>query len=163
MGGRGGCRMAPRMRAGIEIGLDGCPGRTGETNRRSARMIVGRYCRNDPRELVPPQSDAPPYPKTADLFGDTPAAAPYVSPFRRPEPEPTPKPARAPSPIQLTKPTASPAAIAASVAHKATGTEKYKLGQFSDAESACSSAIDALPARHLFLVPAVQQPRPCAP
>jgi hypothetical protein len=57
----------------------------------------------------------------------------------------------APSPIQLTKRPASPAAIAALTAHKATGTKKYKLGQFGDAKSAYSSTIGALPAPHLLV------------
>lgn len=88
--------------------------------------------------------------------------APYVSPSRRgtgrPKPDRTPKPipVRAPSPIKLTKRlaiAASPTAIATSTVHKSTGTEKYKLGQFNEAESAFSNAISSLPTQHLLLIP----------
>lgn len=116
--------------------------------------------------------------KTADLFADE-APKAYVSPFRRgkPAPSPTPpasapsgssapppktgsKPATAPKPRASTPPLivrsaipASPAALATSLKHKTAGTEKYKLGQFGEAEAAYSQAISALPSGHLLLVP----------
>ncbi|KAL7282710.1 hypothetical protein ACG7TL_004184 [Trametes sanguinea] len=110
--------------------------------------------------------------KVGNLFSDDPPAV-YVSPFRRKatsrtqtaEPSPagtppvqrtSPVPARAPSPIALvqrrTVP-ASPAAIAESARQKALGTEKFKLGQYAEAEAFYTAAILALPESHLLLVP----------
>ncbi|EIW74510.1 hypothetical protein CONPUDRAFT_159811 [Coniophora puteana RWD-64-598 SS2] len=118
------------------------------------------------KQLEPEQqqpSSQPPH--NVDLLSSESPAA-YVSPWRRGRPkqsaEPTPsssssaRPTRAPSPIRLTTRqtvSASQSAIASSAKHKAAGTEKYKLGQYADAESAYSLAIDALPATHLLLVP----------
>ena len=108
-----------------------------------------------------PQSQAKP--KTADLFSDEPVA--YVSPFRRGRPkaqpavDPTPKPPppRVPSPVRLIPRqsivSASLSSIAASAKHKAVGGEKFKLGQYGEAESAYSDAIAVLPNSHLLLVP----------
>lgn len=131
-----------------------------------------------PSRQKPAQASKPepaPRVKTADLFSDAPATA-YVSPFRRgkpaaspsaststskppppqigPKPTPTPK-TRPPTPPLITRATipASTSALAASLAHKTTGTEKYKLGQFGDAEVAYSQAISSLPSGHLLLVP----------
>ncbi|EGO02318.1 hypothetical protein SERLA73DRAFT_166772 [Serpula lacrymans var. lacrymans S7.3] len=105
-----------------------------------------------------------PQPKENDLLSlsvDAPVA--YKSPFRRGRPKaeivqsgPSSVPARAPSPIQLVQRqtvSASLSAITASNKHKLTGTEKYKLGQYADAEIAYSAAIAALPHSHLLLVP----------
>ncbi|KAI0658585.1 hypothetical protein C8Q70DRAFT_1045574 [Cubamyces menziesii] len=101
--------------------------------------------------------------KVGNLFSDDPPAV-YVSPFRRkgtsrtqtaentpaasPAPPaqratPSPAPARAPSPIPLVQ----------RRTHKAAGTEKFKLGQYAEAESLYSAAIRALPESHLLLVP----------
>ncbi|KAJ8454245.1 hypothetical protein ONZ51_g13140 [Trametes cubensis] len=112
--------------------------------------------------------------KVGNLFSDDPPAV-YVSPFRRkgtsrtqtaentpaasPAPPaqratPSPAPARAPSPIPLVQRrtvSASPSAIAESAKHKAAGTEKFKLGQYAEAESLYSAAIRALPESHLLL------------
>ncbi|KAI0326730.1 hypothetical protein GY45DRAFT_68712 [Cubamyces sp. BRFM 1775] len=114
--------------------------------------------------------------KVGNLFSDDPPAV-YVSPFRRkgnprtqttenspaatPAPPaqratPSPVPARAPSPIPLVQRrtvSASPSAIAESAKQKAAGTEKFKLGQYAEAESLYSAAIRALPESHLLLVP----------
>lgn len=61
---------------------------------------------------------------------------------------------RPPSPLKK-RPTvsASHGAISTSNGYKTSGTEKYKLGQFGDAESLYTRAIDALPLDHLLLVP----------
>ncbi|KAI0638600.1 hypothetical protein C8Q77DRAFT_1091841 [Trametes polyzona] len=116
--------------------------------------------------------------KVGNLFSDDPPSV-YVSPFRRkgpsrgqaespaasspaaPSQRPSPSPAaavsaRAPSPVPVVQRqtvSASPAAIAESAKHKAAGTEKFKLGQYAEAESLYSAAISALPASHLLLVP----------
>ncbi|KAF7975610.1 hypothetical protein HWV62_9191 [Athelia sp. TMB] len=129
---------------------------------------------------VPSQATKPQEPqvKTGDLFSDE-APKAYVSPFRRGKPTPAsspsapaasgsksappktgPKPASVPKPRAATPPLATrnaiaapPASLAASLKHKTIGTEKYKLGQFGDAEAAYSQAISALPSGHLLLVP----------
>ncbi|KAI0677665.1 hypothetical protein C8Q78DRAFT_1089796 [Trametes maxima] len=112
--------------------------------------------------------------KVGNLFSDDPPAV-YVSPFRRkgpsrgqtsdasatsspapPAQKPSPPPARAPSPaplIQRRTVSAPPAAIAESAKHKAAGTDKFKLGQYAEAEALYSAAIGALPPSHLLLVP----------
>ncbi|KAI0650851.1 hypothetical protein C8Q79DRAFT_409656 [Trametes meyenii] len=112
--------------------------------------------------------------KVGNLFSDDPPAV-YVSPFRRkgpsrgqtsdtsaapspapPAQKPSPSPARAPSPaplVQRRTVSASPAAIAESAKHKAAGTDKFKLGQYAEAEALYSAAIGALPPSHLLLVP----------
>jgi tetratricopeptide (TPR) repeat protein len=114
------------------------------------------------RQPRPRPKPEPPYqhtkPRTADLFSDEVPKA-YVSPFRRGRPQQTTTsapPPKAPSPVPLiqrkTVP-ASPGTIASSDQHKAVGTEKYKLGQYSEAENAYSKAIAVLPENHLLLVP----------
>ncbi|KAI0371504.1 hypothetical protein BV20DRAFT_965253 [Pilatotrama ljubarskyi] len=113
--------------------------------------------------------------KVGNLFSEDPPSV-YVSPFRRkttsraqatgsaaaspasvsPAQRPSPSPARAPSPIPLVQRrtvSASPAAIAESARQKAAGTEKFKLGQYAEAEGFYSAAINALPESHLLLVP----------
>ncbi|CDO73832.1 hypothetical protein BN946_scf185015.g161 [Trametes cinnabarina] len=113
--------------------------------------------------------------KVGNLFSDDPPAV-YVSPFRRKatsrtqtadpspattptpaqRPSPSPAPARPPSPIPIVQRrtvSATPAAIAESNRQKALGTEKFKLGQYAEAESFYTAAILALPERHLLLVP----------
>ncbi|OCB84440.1 hypothetical protein A7U60_g8426 [Sanghuangporus baumii] len=110
----------------------------------------------------------PPVLKIGNLFGEEPAV--YASPARRrPVPSRTtsqnqPSAALAPTPPprerQSTPPlrvrqavSASPSAVSSSNAHKAKGTEFYKLGQYANAEQAYSAAIELLPANHLLLVP----------
>ncbi len=108
--------------------------------------------------------------KVGNLFSDDQPAA-YVSPFRRkapartqdngtPSPAPAaatrPTPRRAPSPVPLIQRqtvSAPQSAIAASAQKKAAGTEKFKLGQYGEAETFYSAAITALPEKHLLLVP----------
>ncbi|KAH8092472.1 hypothetical protein BXZ70DRAFT_951043 [Cristinia sonorae] len=104
--------------------------------------------------------------KTGDLLSaDEPTA--YVSPWRRKAPSraeilsksttpAAPTPARNPSPIPLIQRktiSATPSAMAVSAKHKATGSEKFKLGQYAEAETSYSTAISALPDSHLLLVP----------
>ena len=131
-----------------------------------------------PVKQPPPRVQEPPQPaetpasrvKVGNLFSDDPPAV-YVSPFRRktpartpsnqtpsPAPAAAPKPAppRAPSPVALVQRqtvSASQSAIAASAQKKAAGTEKFKLGQYGEAETFYSAAIAALPEKHLLLVP----------
>jgi len=98
----------------------------------------------------------------------------YVSPWRRGKPKPKTEPEmvdpspkagnttrtgtpRAPSPVRAAPRasvvSASPSAISISTQHKDRGTEKFKLGQYSEAEAAYATAIAALPDSHLLLVP----------
>ncbi|TFK94867.1 hypothetical protein K466DRAFT_535010 [Polyporus arcularius HHB13444] len=121
-----------------------------------------------PRAQEPPPSSETPVSrmKVGNLFSDDQPAA-YVSPFRRktpartpnsvaPSPAPKPAPPRVPSPVPLTQRQAVSApqsAIAASAQKKAAGTEKFKLGQYGEAETLYSAAITALPDKHLLLVP----------
>ncbi|EJF62200.1 hypothetical protein BD309DRAFT_1008724 [Dichomitus squalens] len=128
-----------------------------------------------PRAKEPPQQPAESPAsrfKTASLFADD-APSVYVSPFRRKTPSRAqsgasssapspaaapsrPTPPRAPSPVTLTQRTcvsASASAISASAQQKALGTEKFKLGQYGEAEAFYTAAITALPANHLLLVP----------
>lgn len=67
------------------------------------------------------------------------AARPVTTP-------PTPPPARSLVP-------ASPASVHSSSAHKIKGNEHFKLGRFTEAESAYSAAIRILPEGHLYLIP----------
>jgi tetratricopeptide (TPR) repeat protein len=115
-----------------------------------------------PRVPIASVSEPPaPAPAPApDLFSDIPTA--YVSPFRRSRPAPT-VPSNEPSssaassrlPVLTQRKTisASPGAMATSDKHKASGTEKFKLGQYADAETAYSAAMEVLPDGHLLLVP----------
>ncbi|TFK47023.1 hypothetical protein OE88DRAFT_1666848 [Heliocybe sulcata] len=104
-------------------------------------------------------------PKVGDLFSaDEPKV--YRSPFRHGTPSrakaseasgssPKPVPPPAPKPVELVKRqtvSASAAALATAAKHKAVGGEKFKLGQYSEAEAAYTSAIAALPEKHLLLV-----------
>ncbi|PFH48979.1 hypothetical protein AMATHDRAFT_5291 [Amanita thiersii Skay4041] len=91
----------------------------------------------------------------------------YVSPWRRgktkpqvetSEPLPPKAPSvREPSPIRaiprVNIVSATQSAILSSARHKERGSEKFKLGQYGDAETAYSSAISTLPESHLLLVP----------
>ncbi|KAI8982783.1 hypothetical protein BD414DRAFT_491121 [Trametes punicea] len=128
------------------------------------------------QEQQPPADSPASRLKVGNLFSDDPPAV-YVSPFRRKgtsrsqtaepsaaptasasaqRPPPSPTPARAPSPLPLVQRTtvpASPGAIAESAKQKAMGTEKFKLGQYAEAEAFYSAAIHALPESHLLLIP----------
>ncbi|KAF8507308.1 hypothetical protein BU17DRAFT_57572 [Hysterangium stoloniferum] len=61
---------------------------------------------------------------------------------------PTPLP-----PLSRPKIELSSSAMSSSNAHKALGTEHFKLGRFAEAESSYSHAIDSLPVSHLLRVP----------
>ncbi|KAG9081974.1 hypothetical protein FRC06_005301 [Ceratobasidium sp. 370] len=99
--------------------------------------------------------------KLASLFSDTTA---YISPSRRKAPSQTPTPVR-PSPIERrsasplpaprvrTNPPVSANALATAKAHRARGTEAFKLGQFGAAVDAYTAAIDLLPESHVERIP----------
>ncbi|KAF9048126.1 hypothetical protein BDZ89DRAFT_1099198 [Hymenopellis radicata] len=116
-----------------------------------------------PRPLAPPRAQPQLQPQTSDLFSVDDTPKPYVSPFRRgkpstpaPAPAPTP-PRRAPTPPPAkplrTLVTASSSSIATSQSHKAQGADKFKLGQYGDAEGAYTRAIECLPSGHFLLIP----------
>lgn len=125
-----------------------------------------RRAKPQTREPEPQPSSS----RTGNLLSDD-SPSVYVSPWRRKAPSRTQTPGsaspaaltppkaptpRAPSPIQMvTRKTISapPSALATSAKHKAAGTEKFKLGQYGEAEKAYSNAIAALPHAHLLLVP----------
>ncbi|KAI5117503.1 hypothetical protein M0805_009672 [Coniferiporia weirii] len=108
--------------------------------------------------------------RTSNLLDEGPAV--YVSPARR-RPAPTrstsqtvsplasansPAPRQPPpssTPVLQIRQTvsASSPAIAASNAHKAKGTEMFKLGQYAEAEKAYSAALTSLPENHLLVIP----------
>ncbi|KAK0243425.1 hypothetical protein EDD85DRAFT_327190 [Armillaria nabsnona] len=102
-----------------------------------------------------------PQPKVVDLFStadEGPVA--YVSPFRRGKPKVSPpvqstQPVRVASPSPPLKPliSASSSFISTSQSHKNLGAEKFKLGQYGEADSAYTKAIECLPSGHLLLVP----------
>ncbi len=102
-----------------------------------------------------------PQPKVVDLFStadDAPVA--YVSPYRRGKPKVSPpvqstQPVRVATPSPPLKPlvSASSSLISTSQSHKNLGAEKFKLGQYGEAESAYTKAIECLPSGHLLLVP----------
>jgi tetratricopeptide (TPR) repeat protein len=104
-----------------------------------------------------PFSDAYDEPKTYD------EPKMYMSPFRRGPPPPpapssssasvAPSPPRDPSPVPRQLPHASTEALSTSAKHKADGNDKFKLGQYADAEAAYTIAIDTLPSGHLLLIP----------
>ena len=67
---------------------------------------------------------------------------------------PRPKPVLKPKPLprrDLVE--ASPSQLQTAASHKSKGNDYFKLGRFSEAEQAYSSAILSLPTDHLFLVP----------
>lgn len=105
------------------------------------------------RQPLPPSNVE----RTGDLFSSEPAR--YVSPHRhgKPRASPAPRtatPARPPSPLRQRELVSAPAATLSKAAqHKTAGNEHFKLGRFAEAETAYSSAISALPAGHLHLVP----------
>ena len=93
---------------------------------------------------------------------DTPT---YVSPHRRrpgqastsarasPVPTPAPTVAAAPPPRRIIQVDAiSSSVLSSCTVSRAKGTEKFKLGQFAEAEAAYTSAITSLPPNHALLV-----------
>lgn len=95
------------------------------------------------------------------LFADEPKR--YVSKHRHPKGRGGPSPAPAPAAVTPQRPAtplrtreivpASASQTSNAATHKAKGNEHFKLGRFSEAESAYSTAINSLPAGHLLLVP----------
>lgn len=115
----------------------------------------------------PPQRLPRPQVKTGDLLAEEPIPV-YRSPFRhgsssrtqtpqqaRPPPPSKPNPQRTPSPIPVTHRqavSASATAISTCMKHKAAGAEMFKLGRYSEADTAYTSAIATLPENHLLQV-----------
>ena len=99
----------------------------------------------------------------ASMFSeDTPI---YVSPHRRrpghpstsarasPNPTPAPTVAAAPPPRRVIQvDPVSSSALSSCAASRMKGTEKFKLGQFAEAEGAYTSAITCLPPNHALLI-----------
>ena len=99
----------------------------------------------------------------ASMFsGDPPT---YVSPHRRrpgqpstsarasPNPTPAHTVAAAPLPRRVIQvDSVSSSTLSSSAASRTKGTEKFKLGQFADAEAAYTSAITCLPPNHALLI-----------
>ncbi|KIR79803.1 UBA/TS-N domain-containing protein [Cryptococcus gattii E566] len=80
-----------------------------------------------------------------------PVARPAPSSSSSPKP---PRPAASPLPLPArTIVPATPQQLESSAAHKTKGNHHFKLGRFTEAESAYSSAIAALPRGNLFLIP----------
>ncbi|KAK0491619.1 hypothetical protein IW261DRAFT_1547623 [Armillaria novae-zelandiae] len=122
----------------------------------------GRKTKSPSPALGQPSNPQPrPQPKVVDLFStadEAPVA--YVSPFRRGKPKVSP-PVQSTPPVRVATPSpplkplisASSSLISTSQSHKNLGAEKFKLGQYGEAESAYTKAIECLPSGHLLLVP----------
>ncbi|KAE8541188.1 hypothetical protein D1P53_002545 [Cryptococcus gattii VGV] len=83
-----------------------------------------------------------------------PVARAVASSSPKPRPASSPKPPRQASPLPArTIVPATPHQLESSAAHKTKGNHHFKLGRFTEAESAYSSAIAALPRGNLFLIP----------
>ena len=119
--------------------------------------------RPQPRQRPQEQPSAERYLSTkerADLLFADEAPKKYVSPARHRKPAEPTRPSRppaaatppAPLPARTLVP-ADPSSIQTSSAHKAKGNDHFKLGRFTEAESAYSAGIRALPDGHLHLVP----------
>lgn len=114
-----------------------------------------------------PPEDRQPTPKEAarieaDLLGGGDAPRSYQPPSRHPtrsrapgqaSTRPVARPRTPPPLIQRFIVAASASQTQNSSSYKAKGNEHFKLGRFSEAESAYSSAITQLPEGNLFLVP----------
>jgi len=127
-----------------------------------------------PRERKPSHPRAPTQPSApstapsrrddlASMFSDD--APTYVSPHRRragqastsarasPTPSPAPTVSAAPPPRRVIQvDSVSSSALSSCMAARAKGTEKFKLGQFAEAEAAYTSAITSLPPNHALLI-----------
>ncbi|KAG8902201.1 hypothetical protein FRB99_004762, partial [Tulasnella sp. 403] len=85
----------------------------------------------------------------------------YVSPHRRkarPAAESAPSrpvdlPPPPPPPPLRTYVTCAPSTLSQSSTHRSAGTAAYKLGQFANAETEFTRAIDVLPEKHMALIP----------
>lgn len=109
----------------------------------------------DSRQTVPPSisqrpRQAPSRPSSAvsrPAVSQPTISQPTISrPSPSPKPQPTPLPARPLIPATAQQ-------LESSAAHKTKGNDHFKLGRFTEAESSYSSAIAALPAGNLFLIP----------
>ena len=112
------------------------------------------------RDKAPPERYLSTKERADLLFADE-APKKYVSPARHRKPAesaratrpgPAKPQAQAPLPAR-TLVTAGPSSIQSSAAHKAKGNGHFKLGRFTEAESAYSAGIRSLPDGHLHLVP----------
>ncbi|KAJ7644384.1 hypothetical protein FB45DRAFT_824546 [Roridomyces roridus] len=122
---------------------------------------AGRWDEEE-QEPVPKARKVPPAPQptTGDLFSDEAPKKPYRSPFRHASGR---SPASAPATAVVVPPAAthpprphvpvSPSALQTSRAHAATAQEKVALGQYGEALSAYTRAVDALPEGHVLRVP----------
>lgn len=122
--------------------------------------------KRQPLQKPPPQPPRTQV-KTGDLLAEEPVSV-YRSPFRHgsssrtqtpQQPQPAlsskPTPQRIPSPIPVTRRQAVPAsttAITTCMKYKTSGTDMFKLGRYSEADTAYSSAIATLPENHLLQV-----------
>jgi tetratricopeptide (TPR) repeat protein len=93
------------------------------------------------------------------LFADEPKSS-YKSPARHRKPAATPtesiRSSRVATPVQLITRklvVADPGQVHSSAASKSKGNEHFKLGRFTEAETAYSTAISSLPTGHILLVP----------
>lgn len=73
-----------------------------------------------------------------------PSSKPTPSPTSRPSPKPAPKPK--PPPRQI--PPVSPSALQQSHAHRLSGTESFKRGDYASAHTSYSAALAPLPPKH---------------
>lgn len=154
---------------------DGWRDRNGDTDRGRGlydEVLPSRPSKTavKPRKSYAADAQPPSRTQTPDLFSTDQPIAAYVSPYRRVKPAnqaaPPQQPqlplrprarTRVPSPIRLTPRlnlvSASASTIARSAQHKSAGSAKFKLGQYTDAESAYTAGITCLPSGHLLLVP----------
>ncbi|KZP00280.1 hypothetical protein CALVIDRAFT_548511 [Calocera viscosa TUFC12733] len=132
--------------------------RPAESSRpRQQQLDIRQDRRREPTQPRPQETRQPA--RELNLFGDEPVG--YVSPARRRRPADTnaASPARSPAPQAAPTPpppkpkpkparpsvAVTPAARSASDTHKAKGTEFFKLGQFAEAETSYTNALDVLP------------------
>ncbi|OWZ80608.1 UBA/TS-N domain-containing protein [Cryptococcus neoformans Bt85] len=104
----------------------------------------------DSRQTVPPSISQRPRQAPSRPSSAVSRPAVYQPAVSRPSPSPKPKPT--PLPARPLIP-ATAQQLESSAAHKAKGNDHFKLGRFTEAESSYSSAIAALPAGNLFLIP----------
>jgi hypothetical protein len=154
-------KAAERFSDGTSDDSRAAPTRSRQPTQESLRTNSSR----ESPKSEPQQSSS----RTADLLGGGDSDEPkiYKSRFRHAKPpsnvlssSPSQAPSRSsrpPSPPKMRpRPnlvSTSQSAISSSNSHKATGTEKYKLGQYAVAEGSYTAAIECLPTGHLLLVP----------
>lgn len=125
--------------------------------REAPRTNGDRPAQRRPQDQQPPERYLSTKERADLLFADE-APKKYVSPARHRKPNEPTRPARAaatpPAPLPArTLVPAEPASLQTSSTHKAKGNDHFKLGRFTEAESAYSAGIRALPDGHLHLVP----------